>query len=180
MQVQKFNLSSICILKSTSFVLILIMLLNLIITRSPSAILRNEVGWYDEEEHNSSLLASKLATDAADVKSAIAERISVILQNMTSLLTSFIVAFIVEWRVSLLILATFPLLVLANFAQVCFTVAAYYAHHDARKCKQSISNLFYYFNAPNHVALKNTSFFLDWVDPSFFMSIWVSLSFIVF
>eukprot|EP00268_Persea_americana_P023858 TRINITY_DN2336_c0_g1_i1.p1 TRINITY_DN2336_c0_g1~~TRINITY_DN2336_c0_g1_i1.p1 ORF type:complete len:1300 (+),score=246.88 TRINITY_DN2336_c0_g1_i1:299-3901(+) len=82
-----------------------------------AAILRNEVGWYDEEENNSSLVAARLATDAADVKSAIAERISVILQNMTSLLTSFIVAFIVEWRVSLLILATFPLLVLANFAQ---------------------------------------------------------------
>lgn len=92
----------------------------LTVTCSTSAILRNEVGWYDEEENNSSLLASKLATDAADVKSAIAERISVILQNMTSLLTSFIVAFIVEWRVSLLILATFPLLVLANFAQVSF------------------------------------------------------------
>ncbi|KAL0461635.1 UNVERIFIED_CONTAM: ABC transporter B family member 19 [Sesamum latifolium] len=82
-----------------------------------AAILRNEVGWFDEEENNSSLLAARLATDAADVKSAIAERISVILQNMTSLLTSFIVAFIIEWRVSLLILATFPLLVLANFAQ---------------------------------------------------------------
>ncbi|GFP90363.1 ABC transporter b family member 19 [Phtheirospermum japonicum] len=82
-----------------------------------AAILRNEVGWFDEEENNSSLLAARLATDAADVKSAIAERISVVLQNMTSLLTSFIVAFIVEWRVSLLILATFPLLVLANFAQ---------------------------------------------------------------
>ncbi|MBA0675483.1 hypothetical protein Goari_017026, partial [Gossypium aridum] len=78
---------------------------------------QRQVGWFDEEEHNSSLLAAKLATDAADVKSAIAERISVILQNMTSLLTSFIVAFIVEWRVSLLILGTFPLLVLANFAQ---------------------------------------------------------------
>ncbi|KAG2316364.1 hypothetical protein Bca52824_019486 [Brassica carinata] len=82
-----------------------------------SAILRNEVGWFDEDEHNSSLIAARLATDAADVKSAIAERISVILQNMTSLLTSFIVAFIIEWRVSLLILFTFPLLVLANFAQ---------------------------------------------------------------
>ncbi|CAI9752720.1 unnamed protein product [Fraxinus pennsylvanica] len=82
-----------------------------------AAILRNEVGWFDEEENNSSLLAARLSTDAADVKSAIAERISVILQNMTSLLTSFIVAFIVEWRVSLLILVTFPLLVLANFAQ---------------------------------------------------------------
>ncbi|KAG9159775.1 hypothetical protein Leryth_007793 [Lithospermum erythrorhizon] len=82
-----------------------------------AAILRNEVGWFDEDEHNSSLVAARLATDAADVKSAIAERISVILQNMTSLLTSFIVAFIVEWRVSLLILGTFPLLVLANFAQ---------------------------------------------------------------
>ncbi|CAL5340382.1 unnamed protein product [Camellia sinensis] len=82
-----------------------------------AVILRNEVGWFDEEEHNSSLVAARLATDAADVKSAIAERISVILQNITSLLTSFIVAFVVEWRVSLLILATFPLLVLANFAQ---------------------------------------------------------------
>ncbi|XP_058084025.1 ABC transporter B family member 19-like [Magnolia sinica] len=82
-----------------------------------AAILRNEVGWFDEEENNSSLVAARLSSDAADVKSAIAERISVILQNMTSLLTSFIVAFIVEWRVSLLILATFPLLVLANFAQ---------------------------------------------------------------
>ncbi|KAF7802968.1 ABC transporter B family member 19 [Senna tora] len=82
-----------------------------------AAILRNEVGWFDEDEHNSSLVSARLATDAADVKSAIAERISVILQNMTSLLTSFIVAFVVEWRVSLLILATFPLLVLANFAQ---------------------------------------------------------------
>ncbi|XP_039146012.1 ABC transporter B family member 19 [Dioscorea cayenensis subsp. rotundata] len=82
-----------------------------------AAILKNEVGWYDEEENNSTLVAARLATDAADVKSAIAERISVILQNMTSLLTSFVVGFIVEWRVSLLILGTFPLLVLANFAQ---------------------------------------------------------------
>ncbi|RLM74019.1 hypothetical protein C2845_PM15G26050 [Panicum miliaceum] len=82
-----------------------------------SAILRNEVGWFDEEENNSSLVAARLAVDAADVKSAIAERISVILQNMTSLMTSFVVGFIIEWRVALLILATFPLLVLANFAQ---------------------------------------------------------------
>ncbi|KAL4197759.1 hypothetical protein AMTRI_Chr04g252710 [Amborella trichopoda] len=82
-----------------------------------AAILRNEVGWFDEEENNSSQVASRLATDATTVKSAIAERMSVILQNMTSLLTSFIVAFIIEWRVSLLILATFPLLVFANFAQ---------------------------------------------------------------
>jgi ABC-type multidrug transport system fused ATPase/permease subunit len=63
-------------------------------------------------------VAAHLAVDAADVKSAIAERISVILQNMTSLMTSFVVGFIIEWRVAILILATFPLLVLANFAQV--------------------------------------------------------------
>ncbi|KAH7846544.1 hypothetical protein Vadar_015190 [Vaccinium darrowii] len=82
-----------------------------------AAILRNEVGWYDEEEHNSSLMAARLATDAADVKSAISERISVVMQNMTSLLTSFVVAFIVDWRLSLLTLATYPLLVLAYFVQ---------------------------------------------------------------
>jgi ATP-binding cassette, subfamily B (MDR/TAP), member 1 len=37
---------------------------------------------------------------------------------MTSLMTSFVVGFIIEWRVAILILATFPLLVLANFSQV--------------------------------------------------------------
>ncbi|TVU14182.1 hypothetical protein EJB05_37631 [Eragrostis curvula] len=82
-----------------------------------AVILRNDVGWFDQEENNSSLVAARLATDAADVKSAIAERISVILQNMTSLLVSFVVGFFIEWRVALLILVTFPLLVLANFAQ---------------------------------------------------------------
>ncbi|XP_078429609.1 ATP binding cassette subfamily B19 [Wolffia australiana] len=82
-----------------------------------AAILRNEVGWFDEEENNSTLVAARLAVDAADVKSVTADRISVILQNMTSLLVSFIVGFAIEWRVALLILATFPLLVLANFAQ---------------------------------------------------------------
>ncbi|AQK46563.1 ABC transporter B family member 19 [Zea mays] len=66
-----------------------------------SAILRNEVGWFDEEENNSSLVAAHLAVDAADVKSAIAERISVILQNMTSLMTSFVVGFIIEWKVAI-------------------------------------------------------------------------------
>lgn len=76
------------------------------------------MGWFDQEENNSSLVAARLSTDAADVKSAIAERISVILQNMTSLLVSFVVGFIIEWRVAVLILVTFPLLVLANFAQV--------------------------------------------------------------
>uniref|UniRef100_A0ACD5USD1 Uncharacterized protein n=1 Tax=Avena sativa TaxID=4498 RepID=A0ACD5USD1_AVESA len=82
-----------------------------------AVILRNDVGWFDEEENNSSLVAARLATEATDVKSAIAERISVILQNMTSLLVSFVVGFFIEWRVAILILVTFPLLVLANFAQ---------------------------------------------------------------
>lgn len=126
--------------------------------------MRNEVGWFDEEEHNSSLLAARLATDASDVKSAIAERISVILQNMTSLLTSFIVAFIVEWRVSLLILATFPLLVLANFAQVHSQSPPLPLTCPILQDKKS-SSLFHFFfqnlkAPPSRVALKNASFFL--------------------
>ncbi|KAG8366827.1 hypothetical protein BUALT_Bualt16G0008400 [Buddleja alternifolia] len=83
-----------------------------------SAILRNEVVWFDEPGNNSSLIAARLASDASSIKSATAERISVVMENLASLLTSFIVAFIIEWRISLLILATFPLLVLANLAQL--------------------------------------------------------------
>ena len=82
------------------------------------AILQNEVGWFDLDENNSNLLASQLATDAALVRAAVADRLSTLTQNMALTVTAFAIAFYLEWRVTLVILATFPLLIGASVGEV--------------------------------------------------------------
>ncbi|MCO5551947.1 hypothetical protein L7F22_005454 [Adiantum nelumboides] len=76
-----------------------------------AAILRNEVGWFDLDQHNSSLLSSQLANDATLVRAAVADRLSTLTQNLSLTVTAFVIAFIMEWRVTLVIVATFPLLI---------------------------------------------------------------------
>ncbi|XP_057867002.2 ABC transporter B family member 19 isoform X2 [Cryptomeria japonica] len=80
-------------------------------------ILRNEIGWFDQEENNSSQVVSRLASDSFTVRSAIVERVSILIQNTTTLLTIFTLCFIMQWRIAFVVLATFPLLVLAAFAE---------------------------------------------------------------
>eukprot|EP00250_Pteridium_aquilinum_P013715 c21526_g1_i1 orf=740-4684(+) len=85
-----------------------------------SAILQNEVGWFDLDENNSSLLASQLATDTTLVRAAVADRLSTITQNMALTVTAFAIAFFLEWRVTLVIIATFPLLIGASVGEQLF------------------------------------------------------------
>lgn len=83
-----------------------------------AAILRNEVGWFDREENSSSRLSGRLSTDATNVRAAIGDRLSIIVQNVTVFLTACIVAFVVQWRMALVVIGTFPLLVAAAVAEV--------------------------------------------------------------
>jgi ATP-binding cassette subfamily B (MDR/TAP) protein 1 len=83
-----------------------------------AAILRNEVGWFDLDENNSNLLASHLASDAVLVRAAVADRLSTLTQNLALTVTAFSIAFYLEWRVTLVILATFPLLIGASVGEV--------------------------------------------------------------
>ncbi|KAJ7294392.1 hypothetical protein O6H91_Y260100 [Diphasiastrum complanatum] len=85
-----------------------------------SAILRNEVSWFDLDENHSSHLASRLSSDATNVKAAIVDRISIIIQNFSMLMTACIISFIVQWQIALLVLATFPFLVIGALAQMLF------------------------------------------------------------
>lgn len=83
-----------------------------------SAILRNEVGWFDK--NNSSLLAARLSSDGTLVKAAIADRISTLLQNLALIITAFVIAFFLEWRIALVIVATYPALIGAHTSENLF------------------------------------------------------------
>ncbi|RID46314.1 hypothetical protein BRARA_I02986 [Brassica rapa] len=85
-----------------------------------SAVLSNEVGWFDMEDNNTGSLTSILAADATLVRSALADRLSTIVQNLSLTFTALAVAFFYSWRVAAVVTACFPLLIAASLTEQLF------------------------------------------------------------
>ncbi|KAA8518717.1 hypothetical protein F0562_016509 [Nyssa sinensis] len=84
------------------------------------AVLKNEIAWFDQEENESSRIAARLALDANNVRSAIGDRISVIMQNSALMLVACTVGFVLQWRLALVLIAVFPVVVAATVLQKMF------------------------------------------------------------
>ncbi|MBA0718553.1 hypothetical protein Golax_006297, partial [Gossypium laxum] len=85
-----------------------------------SAILRNEIGWFDDPNNASSMLASHLESDATFLKGVVVDRTSILIQNLGLVVAAFIIAFILSWRITLVILATFPLIISGHISEKLF------------------------------------------------------------
>ncbi|KAK1426069.1 hypothetical protein QVD17_14737 [Tagetes erecta] len=85
-----------------------------------TAVLKNEMAWFDQEENESSRVAARLSLDANNVRSAIGDRISVIMQNSALMLVACTAGFILQWRLALVLIAVFPLVVAATVLQKMF------------------------------------------------------------
>ncbi|XP_022141195.1 ABC transporter B family member 13-like isoform X3 [Momordica charantia] len=85
-----------------------------------SAILSNEVAWFDFDENNTGSLTSILASDATLVRSALADRISTIVQNLALTVSAFIIAFTFSWRLAAVVVASLPLLIGASITEQLF------------------------------------------------------------
>ncbi|KAM3710870.1 hypothetical protein ACB098_01G065400 [Castanea mollissima] len=85
-----------------------------------SAILSNEVGWFDFDENNTGSLTSILAADATLVRSALADRLSTIVQNVALTVTAFVIAFMLSWRIAAVVVASLPLLIGASITEQLF------------------------------------------------------------
>ena len=85
-----------------------------------SSVLRNEMTWFDQEENASARIAARLALDAHNVRSAIGDRISVIVQNSALLVVACTAGFVLQWRLALVLIAVFPVVVAATVLQVHF------------------------------------------------------------
>ncbi|KAM0941978.1 putative ABC-type xenobiotic transporter [Dioscorea sansibarensis] len=84
------------------------------------AVLRNEIAWFDQEEHASARVAARLSLDAHNVRSAIGDRISVIVQNSALMLVACTAGFVLQWRLALVLVAVFPVVVAATVLQKMF------------------------------------------------------------
>ncbi|KAM1012290.1 hypothetical protein ACFX13_043169 [Malus domestica] len=84
------------------------------------AILSNEVGWFDLDENNTGALTSTLAANATLVRSALADRLSTIVQNLALAVTAFAIAFTLSWRIAAVVSASLPLLIGASITEQLF------------------------------------------------------------
>lgn len=91
-----------------------------------TAVMKNEMAWFDQDENESSRVAARLSLDANNVRSAIGDRISVIMQNSALMVVACTVGFALQWRLALVLLAVFPLVVAATVLQVCFPLLSFF------------------------------------------------------
>nr|DAD17830.1 TPA_asm: hypothetical protein HUJ06_019293 [Nelumbo nucifera] len=85
-----------------------------------AAILRNEIGWFDDTSNTSSMLSSRLESDATLLRTIVVDRSTILIMNISMIFTSFIIAFNLNWRVTLVVLATFPLIVSGHISEKLF------------------------------------------------------------
>ncbi|XP_058768820.1 ABC transporter B family member 6 [Vicia villosa] len=82
-----------------------------------SAMLRNEIGWYDEEENSADNLSMRLANDATFVRAAFSNRLSIFIQDIAAIIVAFLIGVLLHWRIALVALATLPVLCVSAIAQ---------------------------------------------------------------
>ncbi|KAL2539958.1 ABC transporter B family member 20 [Abeliophyllum distichum] len=82
-----------------------------------SAMLRNEVGWFDEEENSADNLSMRLANDATFVRAAFSNRLSIFIQDTAAVVVAVLIGMLLQWRLALVALATLPVLTVSAIAQ---------------------------------------------------------------
>ncbi|CAI9092472.1 OLC1v1027712C1 [Oldenlandia corymbosa var. corymbosa] len=82
-----------------------------------SAMLRNEVGWFDEEENSADNLSMRLANDATFVRAAFSNRLSIFIQDSAAIIVAVLIGMLLQWRLALVALATLPVLMVSAVAQ---------------------------------------------------------------
>ncbi|KAK6119489.1 hypothetical protein DH2020_046766 [Rehmannia glutinosa] len=85
-----------------------------------TAMLKNEIGWFDDVNNTSAMLASKLETDATLLRTVVVDRSTILFQNIGLVVTSFVIAFILNWRLTLVVVATYPLIISGHINEKLF------------------------------------------------------------
>lgn len=82
-----------------------------------AAMLRQEMGWFDQPENSVGSLLSRLSADSSAIQGATGSRVGAILHASFTLILSVLTSLALEWRLGLVGCAFVPLVLLATFFQ---------------------------------------------------------------
>ncbi|KAH9313089.1 hypothetical protein KI387_028124, partial [Taxus chinensis] len=85
-----------------------------------SKVVYQEISWFDDNENSSGAISARLSTDAATVRSLVGDALSLVVQNIATIIAGIVISFTANWLLALLILAIVPLLGLQGYMQVKF------------------------------------------------------------
>lgn len=77
--------------------------------------------WFDNPKHNAGSLTSRLSADCKNVNGLATTFIAISIQNVTTLIAGLVIAFIFEWRTSLVALGLIPFMIAAGAIQMMVT-----------------------------------------------------------
>ncbi|XBH77480.1 hypothetical protein VPH35_103955 [Triticum aestivum] len=83
-----------------------------------SVVLRSEVGWFEEPGNSVGFLTARVVSDTSMIKTVISDRMSVIVQCISSILIATVLSTAVNWRMALAVYAMMPCHLIAGLVQV--------------------------------------------------------------
>ncbi|XP_047198623.1 bile salt export pump [Hippoglossus stenolepis] len=79
--------------------------------------LRQEIGWFDDPRNSPGTLTTRLATDASMVQGATGSQIGMIINSLTNIGASLIIAFYFSWKLALVVICFLPFIGLSGALQ---------------------------------------------------------------
>lgn len=107
-----------------------------------------EVSWFDEAEHSSGAIGSRLSSDAASVRALVGDSLSQNVSNVAAAVAGLVIAFVASWELALIVLALIPLIAINSLIQIKFMRGF---SGDAKVCIESpyfhilVSSFFFLF-----------------------------------
>jgi len=83
-----------------------------------SAAIRQDIAFFDDRANSVGAITSKLATDASLVKATLIDRLGLTVMNLTTFTSGMFIAFYYGWLLTLVLIGTLPLLLIAAFFQM--------------------------------------------------------------
>ena len=101
-------------------------------------LLKLPIPFFDIPRNNSGSLAARLATECNQVNALTTTIVAVTLQNISTLITGIVIAFVFEWRTSLVTLGMIPFLMIAGMLEMAFNTGQSQATDEAYKDSASL------------------------------------------
>ena len=80
--------------------------------------LRQEIGWFDDEKNSSGALVTRLAEDAALVQGATGARLGTVVEIIFGMFVAFVISLAISWVLTLVVLCMVPLMFLSGVLEV--------------------------------------------------------------